>query len=72
MVGVETIYMPLVGEGVDVWRPVLAERLEMGRYRVLGPVPESEQWLFAPGSIVHVEMKRLSEGEALVAVEAAQ
>ncbi len=44
----------------------------MGRYRVLGPVPESEQWQFTPASIVGVEMKRLSEGEALVAVEVAQ
>ncbi len=72
MMSVETVYMPLVGDGVDVWRPVLAERLETGRYRVLGPMPETELWQFPPASIVQVEMRLLSEGEALVAVAAPQ
>jgi hypothetical protein len=70
--GVETIYMPLVDEGTDVWRSVLAERLEAGLYRIVGPVPETEKWQFAPGSTVRVEMRRLSEGEMLVATAADQ
>ena len=68
---IETIYMPLIDEGTDVWRPVLAERLGESRYRVLGPAPELEQWLFSPASIVRVELRPLSEGDVQVAIAAA-
>jgi hypothetical protein len=54
--GTRTIYVYLPDERVDVWRPVEAEELESGRYRILGPVPEDETWEFPPGSIVRVEM----------------
>jgi hypothetical protein len=63
-----TIYMPLLNEGTDVWRPIQAEDLGDGDYPVFGPVPECGEWEFSPGSIVRVEMKRLSEGDAFVAV----
>jgi hypothetical protein len=56
-----TIYVYLPKERVDVWRPVEAEELESGRYRILGPVPEDEIWEFPPGSIVRVEMKMLMD-----------
>jgi hypothetical protein len=51
-----------------VWRPIQAEDLGDGDYPVFGPVPECGEWEFSPGSIVRVEMKRLSEGDAFVAV----
>jgi hypothetical protein len=54
--GTRTIYVYLPDERVDVWRPVGAEELESGRYRILGPVPEGETWEFPPGNIVRVEM----------------
>jgi hypothetical protein len=60
--GTRTIYVYLPDEAVDTWRPVEAEELESGRYRILGPVPEDEIWEFPPGSIVGVEMKRLVHG----------
>jgi hypothetical protein len=64
----QTIYMALLDEGVDVWRPVQVERLESGRYLVLGPVPDDEKWEFPPGSIVCLEMKQLYEGKFPVAI----
>ena len=67
----ETIHIALLDDGTDVWRPVEAERLADGRYKVLGPVPEGELWQFPPGSIVSVQLKRLSGGDALVAADAA-
>jgi hypothetical protein len=64
----ETIYMYLRDEAVDVWRPVQAENLGDDVYRVFGPVPEGEVWEFSPGSVVRVQIRRLSAGDARVAV----
>jgi hypothetical protein len=64
----ETIFMPLRNEGTDVWRPVKAERLSDGLFRVIGPAPDDEEWAFAPGSTVKVQRQVLSSGEALIAV----
>jgi hypothetical protein len=63
-----TIYMYLPDEAVDVWRPVRAEDLGWGHYRVIGPVPTDEVWEFQAGLVVRAQLKRLSEGDALVAV----
>jgi hypothetical protein len=65
----ETIYVALLDEDVDVWRPVEARR-EGGFYRIVGPVPETEKWAFDSGSLVRCEQRELSEGPVLVAVEA--
>ena len=56
------IYVYLLDEGTDTWRPVEAEELESGRYRIVGPAPEGETWEFPPGSVVSVEVKTLAEG----------
>jgi hypothetical protein len=64
----ETIYVYLPDEAVDVWRPVQAEKLEDDVYRVLGPIPEEAVWEFPPGSIVRVQARQLSGGDARVAV----
>ena len=65
-----TIYMPLLNEGVDVWRPVNATHVGSDQYRIDDETPSEEEWAFAPGSIVRCEMKTLSGGERLTAVEA--
>jgi len=65
---VETIHVALLNEDVDVWRPVAAER-EGDFYRIVGSMPETEEWAFEPGSLVRCEQRQLSEGLALVAVE---
>ncbi|GAA4752525.1 hypothetical protein GCM10023264_19320 [Sphingomonas daechungensis] len=66
-----TIYMPLLNEGVDVWRPVEATALTADTYRVEGDVPDDEEWAFDPGSIVRCESRKLSEGERMTAVAVA-
>jgi len=67
----ETIYMELLDEGVDVWRPVEAERRQDGLYRIVsGPPDETEAWRFPPGSVVRCEEKTFSGGrKGLVARE---
>ncbi|KAA2236287.1 hypothetical protein [Salinarimonas soli] len=65
----ETLYVFLVGEGVDVWRPVDAVPLGDGRYRLPdNPDPQDEQWEFAGGSTVMAERRELADGIRLVAV----
>ncbi|CTQ48727.1 hypothetical protein [Jannaschia donghaensis] len=46
--------MPLLDEGVDVWRPVDVEKVGDGRLRVADQPynTEVETWMFPPGSIV--------------------
>lgn len=53
-----TIYMPLLEEGTNVWRPVIAEGLGNGRYRVVDRPPTDEEWAFATGAVVVVDADR--------------
>ena len=66
----ETIYVYLLNEGVDCWRPVEAVHVADNRYRISGvnPDPSDEHWQFATGDVVVCERRTLSEGAALVAV----
>ncbi len=65
----DTVYVCLLDEGVNVWRPVAAQQVGSNLFRLLGPVPSSESWQFQPGEIVQCEVRSLSEGQALVAVK---
>lgn len=58
-----TIYMPLLNEGVDVWRPIEATPLPSDLYRVEGEIPEDEEWAFAPGALVRCEWRTFAGGE---------
>lgn len=62
----QTIYVELLGEGVDVWRPVSAVRLGSDVYRLPEETPDDEHWAFPPGAAVIVETRELSDGPALV------
>jgi hypothetical protein len=66
---VDTIYVALLDEGIDVWRPVEAQP-EGEFYRIVGSVPEDEKWAFDPGSLVRCEPREFADGSGLVAVEA--
>jgi hypothetical protein len=46
------IYVYLLNEGTDVWRPVNATETESGLYRIDGPMFDNEEWQFPPGSLV--------------------
>lgn len=72
MRGMETIYVALTDEAVDVWRPVEAISEGGAVYRITDePAPPNETWEFPPGSRVRCERRDLGEGPALVAVSAA-
>lgn len=64
-----TIYVKLLNEGTDVWRPVDAVEVSHGLFRLARMTDESEVLEFPPGSIVRVENRGLSSGLEMVAVE---
>jgi hypothetical protein len=66
-----TIYLGLVGEGLNVLRTVRAEHLGRDFYRILDDIPEGETWEFQPGQVVRCKKKSLSNGKGLVAFEEA-
>ena len=68
---VQTVYIELLGEGVDVWRPLQAEPESPAIFRLPPTAPSGETWRFPPGSRVLCETRQLSGGPALVAVELA-
>ncbi|MCH8270858.1 MAG: hypothetical protein IH985_06565 [Planctomycetes bacterium] len=67
------IYMPLLDEDVDVWRPVQAEHLRGNVYRILEQPPslKDESWKYNLGDEVLCEMVESSNGRILAAVRKA-
>ncbi len=66
-----TIYVMLVGEGLNVLRAVRAEHLGRDYYKIVEDMPEGETWQFGPGQVVRCKKKNLSSGKAMVATEEA-
>ena len=65
----ETIYVALLNEGVDVWRPVEATTEGDAVFRLARIQSDaSEEWEFAPGSRVRCEVRDLGDGPVLVAI----
>ncbi len=69
-----TIYVYLLEEGTDVWRPVQAVPVENDTYRIvsLNLDSEDERWQFTTGDVVRCIRKTLHDTKAkkcLVAVE---
>ena len=56
-----TIYVQLLEEGVDCWRPVEADR-EGAAYTIAGPRPDDEIWQFETGSVVVCEERTFADG----------
>ena len=68
----ENIYVQLLEEGTQVYRPVPVLPIEDEVYQLQGHElydPEDELWEFTPGTLVKAELKYLVEGPVLVAVE---
>lgn len=56
--------------GVGVWRPVQAEQIADGVYRIVEGAPPGEQWEFWPGEAVRCRRQRIMDSaEAMVAYE---
>jgi hypothetical protein len=66
------VYVALLGEGTEVWRPVAAEQVGPDLFRLLGPAPEGESWEFGPGAVVRCRERAFAGGaRGLVAAEQA-
>ena len=66
------IYVVLLNEGTEVWRPVQARPLGGDIFEIMGIVPAEESWQFSPGTKVRCQMKTSSDGSTgLVAYEIA-
>lgn len=65
------IYVALLNENVDVWRPVSAVHLDGNTYRIENQPYDrkDEQWQFEPGDTVLCKTVDLEEGPALVAIK---
>jgi hypothetical protein len=65
------IYMPLLDEGVDVWRPVNAVHIEKNMYKIISinEDPDDEHWQFPTGDIVYCREIKFEDGNiGLVAI----
>lgn len=70
----ERIYVRLLNEGTDVWRPTTGRPIGAGTFEVLPTSDydaESEEWEFVPGSLVQCRWHRFSDGPALAAMRPA-
>jgi hypothetical protein len=66
-----TIYVKLLDEGTDVYRPVKASIVNSDHYKLDCPDiydPDDEHWEFPPGSCVIAITKQLTHGSCLVAI----
>jgi len=70
----DTIYVALLDEGIDVWRPVAARRLSPDRYLILDQDYDQaiERWEFEPGTVVRCRREDRDERQILMATEAAR
>lgn len=65
----EKVFVALLNEGTEVWRPVPAIHIQGNVFKLGGSVPEDEEWQFLPGQIVECENKTFSGGTSgLVAI----
>ena len=69
------VYVRLVDEGTDVWRPVPAAKLPDGTFELAQPVdydPETEHWEFPPHTRVRCQAKKFAGGkQGLIAIQMA-
>jgi hypothetical protein len=66
-----SIYVNMVGEGMNVLRAVRAEYLGRDFYIIVEEMPADENWEFVPGQVVRCKKKNLSSGKGMVAYEEA-
>jgi hypothetical protein len=64
MSNMTTVYVALLDENVDVWRPAQAEHVGGDLYRLTGEQPDDEVWPFSPGDVVRCQLRSLSGDSA--------
>lgn len=64
------VFVEMLGEAVDVWRPVEAAHVDQDWYQITSAKPDpTEEWAFETGDVVRCEWQQRSGGWVLVAVE---
>ena len=66
-----TVYVELLNEGTDCWRPVEANDLGRGLFQIISSQPENEDWQFKPGDVIECRKKQLQDVFCLVAYKLA-
>ena len=64
------IFISLLDEGIDVWRPTQAKLVGPQEFLVLPTPnynPETEHWEFPPGSVVECVLEHRDDGDIMVA-----
>ena len=60
----EVVYMPLLNEGTECWRPVHARHVANDIYEIAAcHKSDEERWAFPGGSRVHCRKKVFSDGK---------
>jgi hypothetical protein len=69
-----TVYVPLLNEEIEVWRPVEARRLSADTYLILDQKYDRdvETWAFEPGTVVECRTRQENGWEISVATKAAR
>lgn len=68
----ETIFVALLDEGVEVWRPVQARPVDGGHFRIIGVEADTsdDTWQFPAGAIVKCVNQQFADGTSgITAVE---
>lgn len=70
----ETVYVRLLDEGLDVWRPVRARRLSADRYLIMEQEYDRdiETWAYEPGTVVECRREPRNDHELTFAVRAVE
>lgn len=70
----KTIFVKLLDEAVDVWRPVVAEQLVGGIYRISDQTYDmnTETWEFEPGAFVVADEIETADGRIVAAIGRAE
>jgi hypothetical protein len=67
----KSIYVRLLNEGTDVYRPAVAHEIEHGIYEIL-PTADydaaDEEWEFPPESHVRIEKRESEDGDHFIAI----
>jgi hypothetical protein len=70
---IEVVYVKLLAEGTDVYRPAEAIKIKDGIYKINIPAnydQDDEEWEFIPGSLVECELMQLGGKFVMVASRA--
>ena len=57
-----TVFVALIGEGTEVWRPTSARHLGSNDYRLEGNPQDGEVWQFQPDTIVECISHTFADG----------